>query len=169
MLERTIKRDCAAKCAKKRSRSSSTSGLDIRIPADYIPEENQRLRMYKRVAGVDDEEQLEDVRAELEDRYGPPPPAVRNLAEYAALRLTCRRLGVTGIDRHREHVTVRFAADAKIDPQRLAQFVATNKGSQFSPNGILKFTLKTAAPEDVLASLKNLLEQLAGEEQAVTS
>ncbi len=168
MLERTIK-EIRGEVREEEVEVQLNLGLNIRIPADYIKEENQRLRMYKRVAGVDDEQQLEDVRSELEDRYGPPPPAVRNLAEYAALRLTCRRLGVTGVDRRREQVTVRFAADAKIDPQRLAQFVASNKGSQFSPNGILKFTLKTATPEDVLASLRNLLEQLAGEQQAVTS
>ena len=45
-------------------------GLNIRIPSDYIPEENQRLRMYKRVAGVETEAQLEDVAAESGDRYG---------------------------------------------------------------------------------------------------
>ena len=55
--------------------------LNIRIPNDYIPEENQRLRMYKRVAGVQGEPQLNEVRAELEDRYGPLPGAVRLSAE----------------------------------------------------------------------------------------
>jgi transcription-repair coupling factor (superfamily II helicase) len=168
MLERTIK-EIRGEVREEEVEVQLNLGLNIRIPSDYIKEENQRLRMYKRVAGVENEQQLEDVRSELEDRYGTPPPAVRNLAEYAALRLMCRKLGVTGIDRRREQVTIRFAADAQIDPQRLAQFVAANRGSQFSPNGILKFVLKAVAPEDVLAGLKNLLEQLAGEEQAVTS
>jgi transcription-repair coupling factor (superfamily II helicase) len=168
MLERTIK-EIRGEVREEEVEVQLNLGLNIRIPADYIKEENQRLRMYKRVAGVEDEKQLEDVRSELEDRYGPPPAAVRNLAEYAALRLMCRRLGVNGIDRKRDQVTVRFAADAQIDPARLAQFVASNRGSQFSPNGLLKFTLKAAAPEEVLSGLKSLLEQLASEEEAVTS
>src|SRR5438067_623371 len=74
-------------------------GLNIRIPADYIQEENQRLRMYKRVAGVESESRLADVRAELQDRYGEPPAAVRNLLDYASLKLLSSRVGVTGIER----------------------------------------------------------------------
>ncbi len=168
MLERTIK-EIRGEVREEEVEVQLNLGLNIRIPADYIKEENQRLRMYKRVAGVDNEKQLEDVRSELEDRYGPPPAAVRNLAEYAALRLLCRKLGVTGIDRRRDQVTIRFAADAQIDPQRLAQFVASNRGSQFSPNGTLKFSLKATQADEVLAGLKSLLEQLAGEEQPVSS
>ena len=48
-------------------------GLNIRIPAEYVLEENQRLRMYKRIAGVETDRQLADVEAELRDRYGEPP------------------------------------------------------------------------------------------------
>ncbi len=168
MLERTIK-EIRGEVREEEVEVQLNLGLNIRIPADYIKEENQRLRMYKRVAGVDNEKQLEDVRSELEDRYGPPPAAVRNLAEYAALRLLCRKLGVTGIDRRRDQVTIRFAADAQIDPQRLAQFVASNRGSQFSPNGTLKFSLKATQADEVLAGLRSLLEQLAGEQLAVTT
>src|SRR5260370_40549670 len=62
-------------------------GLNIRIPAEYVPEENQRLRMYKRIAGVETERQLTDVEAELRDRYGEPPVPVQQLLRYAALRL----------------------------------------------------------------------------------
>ena len=49
--------------------------------------------MYKRVAGVETESQLTDVRSELEDRYGEPPAPVRNLLEYAALKLLAIRIG----------------------------------------------------------------------------
>ena len=62
-------------------------GLNIRIPAEYVPEENQRLRMYKRIAGVETDRQLADVEAELRDRYGDPPVPVQQLLRYAALRL----------------------------------------------------------------------------------
>src|SRR6476646_3203575 len=60
-------------------------GLNIRIPNDYVPEENQRLRLYKKIAGVETERQLADVEAELKDRYGDPPLPVRQLLRYAAL------------------------------------------------------------------------------------
>src|SRR5260370_32646109 len=117
-----------------------TLGLNIRIPADYIGEENQRLRMYKCVAGVEDEKALADVTAELGDRYGAPPAAVENLLRYAALRLQSKRIGVAGIDRKRDLVNIRFVADAKIDPQRLADFVAKRRCTRFVPAGILNVT-----------------------------
>src|ERR1700749_5335523 len=51
-------------------------GISLRIDGDYIAEENQRLRMYKRIAGAESDAVLTDVRAELEDRYGAPPEIV---------------------------------------------------------------------------------------------
>ncbi|HSY01578.1 MAG TPA: transcription-repair coupling factor, partial [Acidobacteriaceae bacterium] len=51
-------------------------GIALRIDESYISEENQRLRMYKRIAGVENERALDEVRAELEDRYGPLPVSV---------------------------------------------------------------------------------------------
>src|SRR6185312_521990 len=48
-------------------------GISLRIDDSYIVEENQRLRMYKRIAGAETDAALVDVRAELEDRYGAPP------------------------------------------------------------------------------------------------
>src|ERR1700729_2073733 len=53
--------------------SALNLGLDIRIPAEYIADENQRLRAYKRIADARNNEQAEIVRAELADRYGPAP------------------------------------------------------------------------------------------------
>ncbi len=144
-------------------------GLNIRIPADYIPEENQRLRMYKRVAGVESESQLNDVRAELQDRYGEPPAAVQNLLQYAALKLLCLRVGVTGIERKRDLVNIRFRQNAGIDPGRLAAFVAGQRGAQFSPEGILKFAQKTTRPNEVLSDLQNLLDELSAAQSASVS
>ena len=91
--------------------------------------------MYKRVAGVESESQLEDVAGELGDRYGAPPPAVRNLLEYATLKLLSQRIGVSQIERKREAVSIRFTEKANVDPERLAQFVAKESGSQFTPQG----------------------------------
>ena len=76
--------------------------------------------MYKRVAGVETEAQLEDVAGELGDRYGTPPPPVRNLLEYAGLRLLSQRIGVAQIERRNDAVSIRFTENATVDPERLA-------------------------------------------------
>jgi transcription-repair coupling factor (superfamily II helicase) len=119
------------------------------------------------VAGVESEAQLEDVAGEMGDRYGAPPAPVRNLLEYAALKLLSQRLGVAQIERRRDAVSIRFTEQASVDPERLASFVASAPGSQFTPAGVLKIVLKEKQPEQVLLRLKSLLEQLAGDPQEV--
>jgi len=122
--------------------------------------------MYKRVARVETESQLTDVAAELQDRYGPPPPAVRNLLDYASLKLLCMRVGVVAIERKRDIVTLKFRQDATVDPDQLARFVSAQRGAQFTPDGMLKFVLKVTVAEEVLRALRTVLEQLASAETA---
>jgi transcription-repair coupling factor (superfamily II helicase) len=78
------------------------------------------------------------------------------------LKLACQRVGVTGIERKRDQISVRFRENAAIDPERLARFVSTQRGAQFTPAGILKFSLKVMRADEVLAALRTLLDQLAG-------
>ena len=163
MLDRAI-REMKGEAAPDEAETQLNLGLNIRIPAEYIPEENQRLRMYKRVAGVETESQLSDVAAELQDRYGEPPRAVRNLLDYAALKLLSLRVGVNAIDRKRDTVSFKFRQNAAVDPEHLARFVSAQKGAQFSPDGTLKFVLKPTAADEVLRSLRTILEQLSVEE-----
>jgi transcription-repair coupling factor (superfamily II helicase) len=162
MLDRAV-REMKGEATPDEAETQLNLGLNIRIPVDYIPEENQRLRMYKRIAGVETESQLSDVRSELQDRYGEPPPAVRNLLEYATLKLLAVRVGATGIERKRDLVTIKFRQNAVIDPGKLAQFVSSQRGAQFSPDGMLKFSLNASVAQEVLRRLRSVLEQLAGE------
>src|SRR3984885_13496366 len=162
MLERAV-REMKGEAAPDEAETQLNLGLNIRIPSDYIKEENQRLRMYKRVAGVETESQLKDVSGELTDRYGPPPSAVRNLLAYAALKLQSMRVGATAIERKREFVSIKFSQNASIETEKLARFVASQRGAQFTPDGMLKFSSKATAAEEVLDHLESLLERLAAE------
>jgi transcription-repair coupling factor (superfamily II helicase) len=165
MLERAV-REMKGEAGPDEAETQLNLGLNIRIPGAYVPEENQRLQMYKRVARVETESQLADVGSELEDRYGPPPQAVRNLLDYASLKLLCMRVGVNAIDRKRDQVTFKFRQNAAVDPEQLARFVSAQKGAQFTPDGMLKFVVKATAPDEVLRALRMVLEQLAAEEAA---
>jgi transcription-repair coupling factor (superfamily II helicase) len=163
MLERAV-REMKGEAGPEEAGIQLNLGLNIRIPSDYIPEENQRLRMYKRVAGVETESQLRDVRMELTDRYGKPPAAVRNLLEYATLKLSAMQVGATVIERKRDLVNIKFRQNALIDPGKLARFVASQRGSQFTPDGTLKFSIKVNSAEGILQTLRDLLEELAAQE-----
>jgi transcription-repair coupling factor (superfamily II helicase) len=166
MLERAV-RELRGEVPEEEVETQLNLGLNIRIPADYIAEENQRLRMYKRVAGVESETKLRDVRLEMTDRYGEPPVAVRNLLDYAELKLLAVRIRVNAIERKRDLVSIRFRQNAAVDPERLAGFVASQRGAQFTPDGTLKFALKSLGAAEVLTSLKDLLEHLTTSSEAV--
>ena len=164
MLERAV-REMKGEAAPEEPETQLNLGLNIRIPADYVPEENQRLQMYKRVARVETESQLSDVGLEMADRYGPPPPAVRNLLDYASLKLLCMKVGVNAIERKRDIVTLKFQQNAAVDPEQLARFVSNQRGAQFTPDGTLKFTSKATSADEVLRALRTILEQLATAEK----
>jgi len=143
-------------------------GISLRIDESYIEEENQRLRIYKKIAGAEDEGMLGEVRAELEDRYGELPVSVHHLLEAASLRLQCERTGVAQVDRKRDQIHIRFTGQANIEPGRLMKLVAQNakKGAQFTPQGVLRFPLKATEPGEVLDEIRALLVALAASEEA---
>ena len=94
-------------------------GISVRIDSDYIPEENQRLRMYKRIAGAMDQATIDDVRSELHDRYGTPPESVLNLLSAGELRLRCEQLGVAQLDRKRTQVELPNPNGNKKQPLKM--------------------------------------------------
>src|SRR6202453_2898726 len=96
-------------------------GISLRIDESYIEEENQRLRIYKKIAGTQDEGGLSEIRAELEDRYGELPASVRHLLDAASLRLQCEQTGVAQVDRKRDQIHIRFTGQASIDPGRRSE------------------------------------------------
>ena len=165
MLERAV-REMKGEAGTEVTEIQLNLGLNIRIPSDYIKEENQRLRMYKRVAGVETDSQLKDVRSELADRYGEAPNAVRNLLDYAALKLQAMRVGANAIERKREFVSIKFSPNAAIDPGKLARFVASQRGAQFTPEGTLKFSIKIDSAGGILQTLRDLLEELESRQEA---
>ncbi len=141
-------------------------GISLRIDEHYVPEENQRLRLYKRIAAAASEQAVDDVRVELEDRYGPLPEGVKHLLEAAALRAECERVGVSQVDRKRGEVQMRFAAQAAIDPTRLMKLVAKNAkhGAQFTPQGVLRFPLSSKEPIEMILEIRLLLDEFVAEQ-----
>jgi transcription-repair coupling factor (superfamily II helicase) len=121
--------------------SALNLGLDIRIPPEYIADENQRLRAYKRIADARDPGQAETLRSELADRYGPPPEAVETLLRFALLKSQAERAGVEAVDRRGGALQIKFHPGSKIDPARLMELVSSQEGAQFTPAGVLRLPL----------------------------
>lgn len=162
LLEDTI-RELRGEQAKLEVRTALNLGLDLRIPPEYIGDERQRLRAYKRIAEADSPEAVEQVRAELADRYGPPPESVHWLLEYSLLKAMAQKLGIEAIERSQGRLRVRFHRDSPVDPARLAELVRHSPGAQFTPSGVLVLPADGARePAPLLALLKEHLARLLG-------
>jgi transcription-repair coupling factor (superfamily II helicase) len=140
-------------------------GLDIRIPTTYISDEAQRLRSYKRIADIKDDEQGKRILDELADRYGPVPEEVRNLVTFSILKSTAERIGVESIDRRQGFANIKFHQQSKIDPFKLMALVRNTGNAQFTPAGVLRIPFgATSSPQKVLDDLRSTFNELATEE-----
>ena len=155
MLEAAVK-EMKGETSEERPATQLNLGIALRIDESYVPEENQRLRLYKKIAGAASEAALAEVRAELEDRYGAPPDATVYLLEAAMVRLECERMGIAQVDRKRGELQIRFM-------EQLMRLVAQNakRGAQFTPQGLLKYPLTATRPDEVLLEIHEVLDKLA--------
>jgi transcription-repair coupling factor len=134
-------------------------GLDIKIPDTYIADESQRLRIYKRISGVANETERTDMEAELADRYGDLPAAVRTLLEYAVLKATAEQILIQSIERKGEEIWIRFHAQSPIDAERLRQFMRRHREAVLRPDGTFRFRLR-AQDSRLLNDLHATLQEL---------
>jgi transcription-repair coupling factor (superfamily II helicase) len=162
MLEAAVK-EMKGEAGEERPATQLNLGIALRIDESYVPEENQRLRLYKKIAGANTEASVNEIRAEMQDRYGAPPDPTVYLLEAAFLRLECERLGIAQIDRKRAELHIRFMENAAVDPAHLMQLVARNakRGAQFTPQGLLKLPLRATRSDEVLLEIRELLADLA--------
>jgi transcription-repair coupling factor (superfamily II helicase) len=166
MLEAAVK-ELKGEGGEERAATQLNLGIALRIDESYVAEENQRLRLYKKIAGAAAPAAVSEIRAEMEDRYGPLPDATVYLLEAALLRLECERIGVAQIDRKRGELQIRFTenatAQSNLDPQQLMRLVARHakRGAQFTPQGVLKYPLQASRPDEVLLEIHDVLAGLA--------
>jgi len=162
MLEAAVK-EMKGEASEERPATQLNLGIALRIDESYVPEENQRLRLYKKIAGAASEKAVAEVRAEMEDRYGAPPDATVYLLEASLIRLECERIGIAQVDRKRAELQIRFTENATVDPQHLMRLVARNakRGAQFTPQGLLKYPLATSRSDEVLLEIHELIANLA--------
>jgi transcription-repair coupling factor (superfamily II helicase) len=159
MLEETV-RELKGGAIQVQIEPEIQIGLPAYIPEAYIPDVNQRLVFYKKLANVKDRTDLEDLAYEMEDRFGPLPELVLKFIEVMDLRRVLREYLVTGVYRRAEKATLHFHPDAPIKGDRLVAFVQKDKGrSQLSPDLRLTCTLKP--DEDVIVAVKALLQGLS--------
>ena len=81
-----------------KSRAADVQSNTAYFPLSYIPDSRQRVEMYRKLAAAAEAAEIERVRAELRDRFGPPPPPVELLLQVAGLKILAAARGVTSIE-----------------------------------------------------------------------
>jgi transcription-repair coupling factor (superfamily II helicase) len=97
------------------------------LPEDYVPEVNQRLAFYKRLATAAGDE-LADLRAELLDRFGPLPEPAAQLLDIVRIRVAARALGVERIEAGEGKAVITFASSTPVEPARLVAAIQASRG-----------------------------------------
>ncbi len=85
--------------------------VDAYLPDDYVPEEPQKLELYRRLGRVATDGGLEEVRAELADRYGPLPPPVERLLQVSQMRYRAEEAGLTSVAIEEGQLVLRFGPE----------------------------------------------------------
>jgi len=141
-------------------RTTLNLGLDLRIPQEFIPTENLRLRTYKRVSSIRTEDERNDVARELTDRFGKLPASVENLLDYAVLKSICERLRISTVERQGSRLAVRFHPETTLDPAALVKVVRSREGIKLDPGGVL--WMEVSRGEAAPVALRNVLLALEG-------
>jgi len=153
LLEQTV-RELKGEELEDDVRATVNLRVDLRIDDSYVPDMNQRLMLYRKVAAARREDEIERVLEEAADRYGPLPDSMLNLADYGRIRVLADRLGVEAIDREGRLVVLKFRPQARVDPVRLVALVRQRPELTLVPPAALKLNLDsvTGSPQTTPAA-----------------
>ncbi|MEQ9005303.1 MAG: transcription-repair coupling factor, partial [Pseudomonadales bacterium] len=99
--------------------------VGARIPDDYLPDVHARLILYKRIASAGSQDELDDLQAEIVDRFGPAPDSLRKLLKVTGVKLGMQSLGIRKLDLGAQGGRLEFAADTRVDPLTVVRLVQT--------------------------------------------
>jgi transcription-repair coupling factor (superfamily II helicase) len=136
--------------------------LPALIPEDYVPDVHLRLVLYKRIAGAESREELDELKVELIDRFGPLPPYAQSLFRATQIKLRAAQLGIRKIDAGSSGGYFVFDENNKIDAQRVLKLIQ-GRPKDYRLDGPLKlrFTHDARTEENLFTRVEMLVELLA--------
>ncbi len=143
--------------------------VDAYIPGSYIVNEQQKLDIYKRIAGVETESESEEMKGELLDRFGEVPKSVDNLLRIALLRTQAHRLYIMEVKGRPGELRFVYRPDAKVHGENIPKlFELYGESLKFFPQGNPVFTYRykrSKVMEKNAEALLELAERLIGDMQ----
>jgi transcription-repair coupling factor (superfamily II helicase) len=131
------------------------------LPEDYVDDIGLRLSLYRRFATALDEQAVDDLAAEMEERFGAPPPPARNFVRVMSLKPLLRDVRALGCEAELKRVTLHLREDTPLDPASLMPLVATpGAGWGLSPDMKLTRRYRDEESGDAVDRVRSLLQEL---------
>ena len=128
------------------------------IPSDYLADVHERLLCYKRIANAETMDELNEMRAEMIDRFGAMPTALANLFLVHKMRVQSIPLGIGKIDVTAHGLSMEFKADMPVDGLAIIKLIQSNDGYRMNGATGLKYTFKDE--KDVVGRTNAVFELL---------
>jgi transcription-repair coupling factor (superfamily II helicase) len=133
-------------------------GISAYFPDDYIPDVNQRLFFYKRLASLRNPLELEEIKEEIRDRFGPYGAAVENLFLVMNLRRVLKEFLVQQISASDGKVFLLFHPQSPVKIEKLLELINKPKSRfRLAPDGRLSFSPKNHEWEMLVREVEELL------------
>ncbi len=137
-------------------------GTPVLIPEAYVQDLNVRLSLYRRLADLVDQQEIEGFAAELIDRFGPLPPEVDNLLEVMTLKQLCRQARVERVDAGPKGAVVGFRENRFDRPEKLLEMVQRKGGTiKVRPDQKLVLVAAWDEPRQRVKGVLRLVRDLA--------
>lgn len=158
LLEREIRR-LKGENVKEEIEPEIQVNIAAFIPDDYIDEQTERLRFYKRLSACKDLQEMETIRKELLDRFGALPPVVENLFDVVDLKMVARESGVTSIKISGFSPVIEFSDSAPINVDRLLAMTKKDRNIRLTPDH--KLILNFDSNIEPMSEAKKILKELS--------
>jgi len=136
--------------------------VPVLIPEDYVPDIHLRLVLYKRIAGAASQDELDELKVEMIDRFGPMPAYAQSLFRATRLKLRAAELGIRKIDAGASNGYLIFQEANQVDPKRVLKLIQ-GRPKEYRLDGPLKlrFAHDARTEEKLFTRIEQLVEQLA--------
>ena len=137
-------------------------GTAVLIPENYVADLQLRLGLYRRLSGLEAQDEIDGFAAEMIDRFGPLPDEVDHLLKIVAIKLSCRRAGVASVDAGPKGVVLKFRGDSFANPAGLVEFISAQGSlAKLRPDHSLVLIRDWDTAEERLKGVSVVLNQLA--------
>jgi transcription-repair coupling factor (superfamily II helicase) len=162
LMEKTIRELRGEPMPEEEIKPEINLGLPAFIPAEYMPDEHQRLVTYKRISLAVTEEELSELRGELTDLYGFIPPEVDNLFEVIRIKNLLKSVKGKKMGYDGKSLFIFFHEKSPVDPAKLLELARKKiRGMKLTPDYKLYLSMPNLTGDEIIRYAKTLLQELS--------